>query len=74
MQRYNVFLRQKLIKKRSEYYRYINVIHSNFSNFVDYIEELLDQLKKISKNKIAKIIYWDVERFDKKHYFDEKNK
>ena len=43
---------QKLLKKRSEYYRYINVIHSNFSNFVDYIEELLDQLKKISKNKV----------------------
>ena len=43
---------QKLLKKRSEYYRHINVIHSNFSNFVDYIEELLDQLKKISKNKV----------------------
>ena len=43
---------QKLLKKRSEYYRYINVIHSNFSNFVDYIEELLDQLKKLSKNKV----------------------
>ena len=43
---------QKLLKKRSEYYRHINVIHSNFSNFVDYIEEILDQLKKISKNKV----------------------
>ena len=43
---------QKLLKKRNEYYRHINVIHSNFSNFVDYIEELLIQLKKISKNNI----------------------
>jgi len=43
---------QKLLKKRNEYYRHINIIHSNFSNFVDYIEELLSKLKKISKNKV----------------------
>ena len=33
---------QKLLKKRSEYYRYINVIHSNFSNFVDYLRSTMD--------------------------------
>ena len=32
---------QKLLKKRNEYFRNINIIHSNFSNFVDYTEELL---------------------------------
>ena len=32
------------------------------------------QIRLTKGDKNAKIIYWDVERFDKKHYFDEKNK
>lgn len=32
------------------------------------------QIRLTKGDKIAKIIYWDVERFDKKNYFDEKNK
>lgn len=31
------------------------------------------QIRLTKGDKIAKIIYWDLERFDKKHHLDEKN-